>query len=42
MKKYKTPEIGLLFFATEDLMFGSDENEVPQDKYDSILGIDEI
>ena len=42
MKKYETPEIELLSFVAEDLMFGSDENETPQDKYDGILVIDEI
>lgn len=42
MKKYESPEIELLSFLAEDLMFGSDENETPLDQYDGILGIDEI
>ena len=42
MKKYTAPELELLSFVQEEILFGSDENEITTDKYDGVFEIDEV
>lgn len=42
MKKYTAPELELFSFMKEEILFGSDENETPNDRYDNQFEIDEV